>query len=159
LHWAAASGYRIGHMYDELWHSVMSAPVPKNLKADGEAIYHEELAKLIKPLVRHAIRYWELTQMFIERTGIQTTWAQKIKTDLDRVRALLLAQPAGPGGLPGSATPAAEEQAPAGAPAAASSTAGAPARPSPAPPRVPARVAPRAPASDAPPDQGPPASR
>jgi len=99
-HWAAASGYRIGGMYDELWRAIMTAPVPKHLPAEGHAIYHDELASLIKPLIRHAIRYWELTQMFIERTGIQTTWAEKIKTDLERVRALLLSQPAGPGGLP-----------------------------------------------------------
>jgi tetratricopeptide (TPR) repeat protein len=103
LHWAAASGYRIGHMYDELWHAVMSAPVPKNLKAEGEAIYHEELAKLIKPLIRHAIRYWEMTLMFIERTGMKTSWADKTKEDLTRVRALLLEQPPGEGGLPPSA--------------------------------------------------------
>ena len=38
--------------------------------------------------------------MFIERTGMQTPWAAKIKTDLERVRALLLEQPRGPGGLP-----------------------------------------------------------
>jgi hypothetical protein len=105
LHWAAASGYRIGHMYDELWHAVMSAPTPKNLKADGEAVYHEELAKLIKPLIRHAIRYWEMTLMFIERTGMKTPWAEKTKTDLARVRALLLEQPPGEGGLPPSAAP------------------------------------------------------
>ena len=30
-YWAAASGYRIGHMYDELWHAMMNAPVPANL--------------------------------------------------------------------------------------------------------------------------------
>jgi tetratricopeptide (TPR) repeat protein len=99
-YWAAAAGYRIGNMYDELWHAVMSAPVPSNLPPEGHAVYHQELAKLIKPLIRHAIRYWELTQMFIERTGIQTAWAGKIKTDLERVRALLLEQPPGPGGLP-----------------------------------------------------------
>ena len=99
-YWAAASGYRIGGMYDELWHAVMSAPVPANLPPEGHPIYHEELAKLIKPLIRHAIRYWELTQMFIERTGIQTPWAEKIKTDLERVRNLLLEQPPGPGGVP-----------------------------------------------------------
>ncbi len=107
LHWAAASGYRIGHMYDELWHAIMSAPVPQNLRnAQGEAAYHEELAKLIKPLIRHAIRYFELTLMFIERTSMNTPWAAKTKTDLERVRALMLAQPAGPGGLPAAATPA-----------------------------------------------------
>jgi tetratricopeptide (TPR) repeat protein len=99
LHWAAASGYRIGHMYDELWHSIMSAPVPKNLKGEGEKVYHDELAKLIKPLIRHAIRYWELTLMFIERTGMKTPWAEKTKADLARVRTLLLEQPEGPEGL------------------------------------------------------------
>src|SRR5262249_56510546 len=97
--------YRIGNMYDELWHAIMAAPVPANLPREGHAVYHTELAKLIKPLVRHAIRYWELTQMFIERTGIQTPWATKIKTDLDRVRALLLEQPDGPGGLPAAGAP------------------------------------------------------
>ncbi|HET8932483.1 MAG TPA: hypothetical protein VFN67_03540 [Polyangiales bacterium] len=101
LHWAAASGYRIGHMYDELWQAVMQAPVPANLRTkEGEAAYHEELAKLVKPLIRHAIRYWEMTLMFIERAGVKTTWSDKTKTDLTRVRALLLEQPPGEGGLP-----------------------------------------------------------
>jgi len=100
LHWAAASGYHIGHMYDELWHAVMNAPVPKHLRGEGEMAYHRELAKLIKPLIRHAIRYWEMTEMFIERTGMHTPWAEKTKSDLVRVRALLLQQPPGEGGLP-----------------------------------------------------------
>ncbi|HKU38931.1 MAG TPA: tetratricopeptide repeat protein [Polyangiales bacterium] len=111
LHWAAASGYRIGHMYDELWQAIMSAPVPKDLQGEGEKPYHDELAKLIKPLIRHAIRYWELTLMFIERTGMKTPWAEKTKTDLARVRQLLLEQPEGAGGLP----PTAAEPAAAGA--------------------------------------------
>ena len=111
-HWAAAAGYRIGGMYDELWRAIMEAPVPKHLPPEGHAIYHQELASLIKPLIRHAIRYWELTQLFIERTGIQTPWADKIKTDLERVRALLLTQPAGPGGLPPSPQPPSTQPAP-----------------------------------------------
>ncbi|MEY4579217.1 MAG: hypothetical protein RL701_3920 [Pseudomonadota bacterium] len=116
LHWAAASGYRIGNMYDELWHAVMNAPIPANLKGkrESEAIYHEELAKLVKPLIRHAIRYWEMTQMFIERTGMKSPWAEKTKTDLARVRALLLEQPAGEGGLPPGAKPKPDAAAPGG---------------------------------------------
>jgi tetratricopeptide (TPR) repeat protein len=113
LHWAAASGYRIGHMYDELWQAIMSAPVPANLKgSEGEAVYHNELAKLVKPLVRHAIRYFELTLMFIERTGMKTPWAEKTKTDLERVRALLLEQPEGPGGIPSPEAPQAPPREP-----------------------------------------------
>jgi hypothetical protein len=164
LHWAAASGYRIGHMYDELWHAVMSSPVPPNLQSkEGEAAYHEELAKLIKPLIRHAIRYWEMTLMFIERAGVKTNWADKIRTDLTRVRALLLEQPPGEGGLPqqqnaegatpGTAAPGASVSTATGAlaptpqPAAAgtSPSAAAPASPAPAtaadegPPKEPSR--------------------
>jgi tetratricopeptide (TPR) repeat protein len=107
LHWAAASGYRIGTMYDALWHAIMAAPVPANLKGtEGEGIYHNELAKLVKPLIRHAVRYFELTLAFIERTGMKTPWAEKTKTDLERVRTLLLEQPEGAGGL--QAAPAAD---------------------------------------------------
>ena len=112
-HWAAASGYRIGNMYDELWHAIMDAPVPSHLPAEGHAIYHQELASLIKPLIRHAIRYWELTELFIERTGIKTTWAQKIQADLVRVRGLLLEQPPAPSGI----APQQEIPAPASPPA------------------------------------------
>lgn len=153
LHWAAASGYRIGHMYDELWHAVMQAPVPANLQStEGEAAYHEELAKLIKPLIRHAIRYWEMTLMFIERAGVKTTWSDKTKTDLARVRTLLLEQPPGEGGLPkqnasstSAAPPAAAGAAAAGStpPVAPPAGAGAGAVPSEAvPDRAPAAGAP-----------------
>jgi tetratricopeptide (TPR) repeat protein len=98
-YWAAASGYRIGNMYDELWHAVMNAPVPAHLDKEGHGIYRQELAKLINPLIRHAIRYFELTSMFIERTGMRGAWADKTREDLVRVRALVLEQPVGPGGL------------------------------------------------------------
>jgi tetratricopeptide (TPR) repeat protein len=98
--WAAASGYRIGAMYDKLWHDLMSAPVPPTLSEGAKEVYPKELAKLIKPLLRHAIRYWELTLMMAERTGAQGEWVDKTRGDLERVRALMLEQPPGPGGLP-----------------------------------------------------------
>lgn len=98
--WAAASGYRIGAMYDKLWHDLMSAPIPKALSAGAKEVYPQELAKLIKPLLRHAIRYWELTLLMAERTGGKDEWVAKTRADLERTRSLLLEQPPGPGGLP-----------------------------------------------------------
>jgi hypothetical protein len=68
--------------------------------------------------------------MFIERTGMKTPWADKTKEDLARVRALLLEQPPGEGGLPPSASAKPLEPKPAEA-APPPSAAGAPA---PAPP-------------------------
>ncbi len=105
-HWAAAAGYRIGEMYDNFWHAIMNAPVPPPKRPIAEQnmpIYREEyrleLARLVKPLVRHSIRYWELTLMMVERTGVDTEWTKKIRQDLQRARKRLLEQPAGPGGL------------------------------------------------------------
>ncbi|HEX5657490.1 MAG TPA: tetratricopeptide repeat protein [Polyangiales bacterium] len=99
-HWAAAAGHRIGGMYDKLWHDLVNAPVPAALSPGAKELYPQEMAKLIKPLLRHAIRYWELTLLMVERTGVQTDWAEQTKKDLERVRVLLLEQPPGPGGLP-----------------------------------------------------------
>ncbi|MFT3923142.1 MAG: tetratricopeptide repeat protein [Myxococcales bacterium] len=125
-HWAAASGNRIGAMYDKLWHDLMGAPVPKTLSEPAKAVYPQELAKLIKPLLRHAIRYWELTLMMVERTGVQTEWAEATRKDLERTRTLLLEQPPGLGGLPAEvAKPAVSSPAP--EPASAPSPSSAPA--------------------------------
>lgn len=99
-HWASASGHRIGAMYDKLWHDIMAAPVPSSLSPGAKEVYPQELAKLIKPLLRHAIRYWELTLMMVERTGVRSDWADKTRADLERTRALMLDQPVGTGGLP-----------------------------------------------------------
>jgi tetratricopeptide (TPR) repeat protein len=109
-HWAAAAGHRIGKMYDKLWHDLMNAPVPATLSEGAKALYPQEMAKLIKPLLRHAIRYWELTLLMVERTGVRSDWAEETRNDLERTRQLLLEQPPGPGGLP------AQPSAPAAAP-------------------------------------------
>jgi hypothetical protein len=104
-HWAAAAGHRIGAMYDTLWQALVHAPVPASLSPGAKELYPQEMAKLIKPLLRHAIRYWELTLLMVERTGVQTEWSETTRKDLERTRALLLEQPPGPGGLPAPSPP------------------------------------------------------
>jgi tetratricopeptide (TPR) repeat protein len=98
--WAAAAGYRIGAMYDEFWNAIMTAPTPpprNPLPPGTEQVYEQEfrneLARLVKPLIRHAIRYWELTLMMVERTHVQSEWTARIREDLDRARQRLLDQP------------------------------------------------------------------
>ncbi|MEM9194417.1 MAG: tetratricopeptide repeat protein [Myxococcota bacterium] len=99
-HWAAAAGYRIGAMYDDFWHAIMNAPAPPPREPlAGELLevylneYRLRLAQMVKPLIRNAIRYWELTLMMVERTGVQTEWANQIEEDLERARERLLEQP------------------------------------------------------------------
>ena len=102
-HWASAAGYRIGSMYETLWHALMSAPIPppsRPLAAASLPVYREEyraeLGRHVRPLLRHAIRYWELTLMMAERTSAPSEWAERTRTDLERMRDLLLREEQGP---------------------------------------------------------------
>ena len=104
--WSAAAGYRIGNMYDAFWDAIMTAPVPppsEPLEGELLELYHDEyrtsLARLVKPLIRHSIRYWELTLQMVERTGVESEWTTRIEEDLERARTRLLEQPEGRGGL------------------------------------------------------------
>lgn len=107
-YWAGASGYQIGAMYDAFWEAIMHAPTPppssplpdtEDAEQIYEAEYRKELARLVKPLVRHSIRYWELTLMMVERTGVESDWSERIRADLARARTRLLDQPEGLGGI------------------------------------------------------------
>lgn len=95
-HWTAAAGYQIGSLYDRFFQSILAAPVPPASEtltgaelADYEQTYRESLAQYIEPLLRHSIRYWELTLQMIERTGVDTEWRARIEADLARVRQQL----------------------------------------------------------------------
>lgn len=96
-HWAAAAGYRIGSMYETLYADMTAAPVPPPSEAMTDQqlamyrdAYRAELRSRVEPLVRHAIRYWELTLLMVERTGVDTQWAVRTRAELDRARQLLV---------------------------------------------------------------------
>jgi hypothetical protein len=84
-------------MYETLYADMTSAPVPPPpsvLSDAGLAIYRDayraELRSRVEPLVRHAIRYWELTLLMVERTAVRTEWAERTRAELDRARVLLV---------------------------------------------------------------------
>lgn len=96
-HWAAAAGYRIGAMYRAFFDAITQAPVPppprpmtENQLALYQESYRSQLRDRVRPLVRHAIRYWELTLTMVERTGVQTEWTARVRHDLEATRGLLL---------------------------------------------------------------------
>ncbi len=112
-HWAAASGYRIGQMYDAFWTEITEAPVPPrpDLTPDLRAVFADEyrknLREMVKPLLQHAIRYWEMTLMMVDRSGVRTEWTERTRADLARVQGALVADlpgapPAPPSGAPGA---------------------------------------------------------
>ena len=95
-YWTSAAGYQIGSLYDRFFQSIVTAPVPpasepltQEERADYEQTYRDALAQYVEPLLRHSIRYWELTLQMIERTGVDTEWRARIEADLARVRQQL----------------------------------------------------------------------
>lgn len=95
--WSAAAGFRIGEMYQSFWNAIMVAPVPpedppltgEDLEVFTEA-YRRTMASEIEPLLRHAIRYWELTLVMVDRTAIDSEWEARIETALEETRELLI---------------------------------------------------------------------
>ncbi len=97
--WTAAAGYRIGAMYERLYRAITEAtvpPPPREMSPEALEIYRNsyrsQLAERVRPLVRHAIRYWELTLLMIERTGVQSEWVERTRADLERARQRLLGE-------------------------------------------------------------------
>jgi hypothetical protein len=58
--------------------------------------YRAQLRDRVLPLVRHAIRYWELTLTMVERTGVESEWTARVREDLEQTRALVVAAAAAP---------------------------------------------------------------
>ena len=92
-HWSGAAGYRVGALYDAFWTAIDRAPAPPRPDLTRENYgffseqYRKSLRELIRPLLQHAVRYWEMTLMMMERTGIHSEWEARIRNDLGRVRA------------------------------------------------------------------------
>ncbi len=95
--WASAAGYQIGTMYRTLHVAIGHAPIPppsREMSVEARQVYDTEyvatLRRRIQPLMRHAIRYWELTLQMIERTGVRGEWVDRIQHDLVDTRSHLL---------------------------------------------------------------------
>jgi tetratricopeptide (TPR) repeat protein len=102
-HWGAASAYRIGAMYSELYDEVMAipvpdVPVPADITTPEEvAAFREEfprhyrrlLREYLEPLLHNAIRWWESNIMMVERTGVGGEWVARTRENLRRVSELL----------------------------------------------------------------------
>ncbi len=94
-HWSSASGYRIGQMYDAFWTEITTSPAPPrpDLSATNRRMFEEEyrnqLVTMVRPLLQHATRYWELTLLMAERNGVRNEWADRTREDLTRLQTRL----------------------------------------------------------------------
>jgi TolA-binding protein len=87
--WASAAGFQVGSLYEELYDSFMTAPVPKDLKGDARQVYLEELHKKIRVLLEKSVKWYRENLLMVERLGVNTDWAEKSKLAYAKLVRLL----------------------------------------------------------------------
>ncbi|WP_375767336.1 tetratricopeptide repeat protein [Archangium gephyra] len=92
-HWATAAGSQIGAMYENLYEHLVNSPAPVELDAEEALIYREELRKKVRVLLTKSINIYERTLEAAERIGSQNAFVDKTRQSLEKMKALLLADP------------------------------------------------------------------
>jgi len=112
--WAAASGFQVGTLYEELYDSFIHAPVPPELlqakASEKREVYYDELRKKIRVLLEKSVHWYDENLKMMERLGVQGEWRDRSKLAYNKLQQLLdpsyRAEFQAPGAAP--ATPAAE---------------------------------------------------
>ena len=90
-YWATAAGAQIGALYENLYEHMVNSPAPSELGAAEAEVYRQELRKKIRVLLTKSINIYERTLETAERIGSQSTFVDRTRESLAKVKALLLA--------------------------------------------------------------------
>jgi tetratricopeptide (TPR) repeat protein len=88
--WAAASGYGVGRMYEELHAEMIALPAPDDLSPDQQDIYKQLVRKKVLILLEKAEKTYTQTTDMVVRTGADGIWAQKSRESLENIRKRIL---------------------------------------------------------------------
>jgi hypothetical protein len=88
--WAAASGYGVGRMYEELHAEMTALPAPTDLTAEQQALYQSLVRKKVLVLLEKAEKTYAQTTEMVVRTGTAGVWAEKARVSLENIRKRLL---------------------------------------------------------------------
>ena len=91
--WAAASGFQVGTLYEELYDAFIHAPVPPELMqaqaAEKREVYYGELRKKIRVLLEKSVHWYDENLKMMERLGVQGEWREKSKLAYNKLQQLL----------------------------------------------------------------------
>ena len=90
-HWATASGAQVGSLYENLHAQMVNTPVPSELDAEQAEAYRQEVRSRVRVLLTKAIGIYERTLEAAERIGSQSTFVERTRESLHKVKQLLLA--------------------------------------------------------------------
>jgi hypothetical protein len=90
-YWATAAGSQIGGLYENLYDHMVNAPVPPGLNQEEAEVYRQELRKKVRVLINKAISIYERTLETAERIGAQSSFVDRTRESLKKMKDLLLA--------------------------------------------------------------------
>jgi hypothetical protein len=97
LLWATAAGYQLGAMQQDLWRSLLAAPIPP-LKPDELTVYTNEVRGLARAHLEKALAAHRMNVSIADRSGARTPWSERSRQRIAEIQVLLAG---GPLPLPG----------------------------------------------------------
>jgi len=83
--WATAALYRIGDAYERFSKALRDAPVPKELNAEEQQVYRDELEKVVVVVEEKAIDAYKGGYQKALQLGVYNEFTQKLRAALGRM--------------------------------------------------------------------------
>jgi TolA-binding protein len=83
--WATAALFRIGEGYERFSHALRDAPVPKELNADEQQVYRDELEKVVVVVEEKAIDSYKSGYQKALQLGVYNEFTHKLRSALGRM--------------------------------------------------------------------------
>jgi tetratricopeptide (TPR) repeat protein len=87
---AAASGYRVGGMYEHFHEEIVKLEAPTDLTHEQVAMYNQEVRNKVSVLLRKAVKIYEEACAMAQRTGLKSSWIERMQESLERIKKLYL---------------------------------------------------------------------
>lgn len=88
--WAAASGFRLGEMYSDLYRAIVEARTPPEWDDHAVQIYRRRTAQRLRGMLSGALRAWEATVEMARRNGIQDNeWVRRTDEQIQALREMI----------------------------------------------------------------------
>ncbi len=91
-YWATAAGAQIGGLYENLYQHMVDSRPPRELNSEEGEVYRQEVRKKIRVLLTKAISIYERTLEAAERIGATSPFIEKTRTNLQKMKDLLVAE-------------------------------------------------------------------
>jgi hypothetical protein len=89
-HTVAAAGFRIGHLYESLYDTILALEVPSDLTPEQVEVYQDEVRRRVHILVVKALRVYEQALNIGRSAPTAEDWNLRLERAIERLRGIYL---------------------------------------------------------------------